>query len=77
MRKKGAVAGSMVLFIGMFFVLVAMIFIGITVSVGAFYGKGYDFREVEAQDLYNVVEECFLREEIDFYAPGQKIVSTA
>ena len=71
MNRRGEVAGSTLLFLGMFFVIIVIIFGGIVLGMLAFFGKGYDFRGVEARDLIDDVRVCFFKE--DFFDPSFEI----
>ncbi|MDP4039378.1 MAG: hypothetical protein Q8P57_02255 [Candidatus Pacearchaeota archaeon] len=58
MNRKGGAPGKGILFF-IFFFMGIMIAGGLVGGVSAFYGKGYDFRGVDAFNLYDVVSECF------------------
>lgn len=65
MNKKGMGEGLMFFaFIFIMFIILA----GIVLGVSAFYGRGYDFRQVEASVLADKVEKCFMNN--DFFEPG-------
>ncbi len=62
--KRGYEVGEQ---LGIFFFLFLIVIIGVSifVGVGLFFGKGYDFREVEAELLNYKIKECLASNEID------------
>jgi len=64
--KKGAVAGSGLLFF-VFFLMMILIGAGIAGGVWAFYGQGYDFRATESGVLFDKVLDCFFDEGNEFF----------
>ena len=53
------------------FVLIAGIsFGGVIFGVLSFFGQGYEFREAEASQLAQLVKECFMKNDVDFFAEG-------
>ena len=61
MRRKGAVAGSGILFF-VFFFLMILIGGGIALGVYAFYGEDYDFRYAESELLLQEIMDCLENE---------------
>ena len=61
--KRGYEVGEQ---LGIFFFLFLIVIIGVSifVGVGLFFGKGYDFREVEAELLNYKIRECLAGNEI-------------
>jgi len=64
-NRKGS--GESLMFFAFIFILF-IILAGIVLGVSAFYGRGYDFRLVEANVLSDRVEKCFM--DNDFFEPG-------
>lgn len=62
MHKKGETGEQISVF--MFLFLIVVIGIGIVIGVFIFFGKGYDFREVEANLLSYKIKECIKENEI-------------
>ena len=63
-NRKGTAAGKGILFF-VFFFMVILIAIGLVGGIFGFFGKGYDFRQQEAEVLGKKVMECF--EENNFF----------
>jgi len=65
MNREG-VSGEGLMFSTFFFMLV-LILGGIVLGVLIFYGQISDFREVESEMLFEVVRNCFLNSDSDFF----------
>ncbi|MDO8508890.1 MAG: hypothetical protein Q7S27_04365 [Nanoarchaeota archaeon] len=69
MLHKRGVIGVQLMIIP-FLVIMAIIGVSIAISIWAFYGEGYDFREAEAEMLNSKISKCILENEIskDFFS---------
>ena len=64
-NRRGGVVGTGILYL-VYMLMMAMIAGGTIGGLIAYFGKGYDFRQSEANLLLSRVEECFIRE--NFFA---------
>ncbi len=44
-----------------FIALCMLVGVALAISLGAFYGRGYDFRDAEAQTMLRLVKECIFQ----------------
>ncbi len=63
LHKKGAVGEQLSI---VYFLFLALIIGGaIVIAIFMFYGRGYDFREAEAEMINSRIKECILENEAD------------
>jgi hypothetical protein len=67
--NKKAEAGSFVMFAGGLFVLILIFGSVIAYSMAAFFGQGYDSRQIEAIALNNQLRLCIKQNNIDLSLP--------
>ncbi len=63
MNRKGAIGEQLSVFYFIFLML--MIGVGIVIGTSIFYGKGYDYRQTEADLLNYKIEKCILENDLD------------
>jgi len=56
LNRNGEIGTGMLYFV--FFFMLALILAGIYGGLIAFFGKGYDYRRTESNDLFDSVKEC-------------------
>ena len=70
-NKKGDL-GTQIMFV-VFFIVVIIIGVGLVTGVYMFYGKDYEFREVDARSLNYNMQSCLSQQKIDFTKTSEQI----